>query len=80
MANSIIVKAEWDSEAKVWVATTDDIGGFVAEADNFDDLQPKVMAILADLVELNGFESDLAEIPVHIVASRTDRLGNPKAA
>ncbi len=80
MANSIIVKAEWDSDAKVWVATTEDIAGFVAEADSFDALQPRVMAVLADLIELNGFESDLVEIPVHIVASRTDRLENPQAA
>ncbi len=80
MTNSIIVKAEWDAEAKVWVATTDDVSGFVAEADSFDALQPKVMAVLADLIELNGFESELAEIPVHIVASRTERIGNPQAA
>ena len=80
MTNSIIIKAEWDPEAKVWIATTDDVVGFVAEAESFDELQPKVMAILADLVELNGLDSDLEEVPVHIVGSRTDRLGNPKAA
>lgn len=55
MANSIIVKAEWDEAAMVWVATTDDVSGFVAEAESFDALQPKVMAVLADLIELNGF-------------------------
>lgn len=80
MANSIIVKAEWDAEASVWVATTDDIAGFVTEADNFEALQAKAMAVLADLIALNGFDSDLTEIPVHIVASRTDRLENPQAA
>jgi len=80
MANSIIVKAEWDAEAKVWVATTDDVAGFVTEADSFEALQPKVMAVLGDLIELNGFDSDLAEIPVHIVASRIERIGNPQAA
>jgi hypothetical protein len=79
MTNSIIVKAEWDRDAKVWVATTEDVTGFVAEAQSIEALQPKVMAVLADLIELNGIDCDLAEIPVHILASRTDRLGNPQA-
>ena len=80
MANSIINKAEWDWDAKVWVATTEDVAGFVAESKSIEALQPKVIAVLADLIELNGFDSDLAEIPVHIVANRTERIGNPKAA
>ena len=32
--NSILVKAEWDSEASVWVATSEDVAGLVAEAPN----------------------------------------------
>ena len=78
--NSILIKAEWDEAASVWVATSADVAGLVAESPTLEQLRPKVLAMLADLIELNGIESKLSEIPVHIVASTTDRMGNPRAA
>jgi hypothetical protein len=78
--NSILVKAEWDTEASVWVATSDDIAGLVAEAPTLETLRPKLLAMIADLIELNHIESSLAEIPVHIVAHSLDRMTNPQAA
>ncbi len=78
--NSIIVKAEWDPEVSVWVATTDDIRGMVAEAATLELLRPKVLNMLADLIELNKVEVNLEEIPVHIFAHSIDRMANPLAA
>ncbi|WP_205908131.1 DUF1902 domain-containing protein [Rhizobium wuzhouense] len=51
---SIIVRATWDDEAEVWVATSNDIEGLAVESDSMEKLQPKVMAAVADLLELNG--------------------------
>ena len=77
---SIIVRATWDEEANVWVATSSDIDGLVAEAASIEDLQAKVMAMIEDLLELNGPPSDLPEIPVHFMAEQVSRVTNPRAA
>ena len=74
---SIIVKATWDDEAKVWVATTDDIVGLATEADTLEELREKILTMIHELLELNGSDIDAAEIPVHIVAEQTARVLNP---
>jgi hypothetical protein len=74
---SIIVRASWDDEAEVWVASSKDIDGLSVEAPTLEGLEPKVVAALSDLIELNGIDSDLAEIPVHIMAEQVLRIPNP---
>jgi hypothetical protein len=73
----IIVRASWDDEAEVWVASSKDIDGLSVEAPTLEGLEPKVVAALSDLIELNGIDSDLAEIPVHIMAEQLLRIPNP---
>jgi hypothetical protein len=74
----IIVRADWDSEAKVWVATSDDIG-VATEADTLEQLTSKVVAMVAELLELGADDfSDLPEIPVQIMAQQLARIPNPK--
>ncbi len=72
--NSIIVKAEWDPEASVWVAQSDDAPGLVAESASLEKLRPKVLAMISDLIELNNMQVQLSEIPVHIVTHSLDRM------
>ncbi|MFZ1106535.1 MAG: DUF1902 domain-containing protein [Hyphomicrobiaceae bacterium] len=75
---TIIVRAEWDDEAKVWVATSDDIG-LVTEAETLEALRPKVIDMVTDLLALEGESfSDLPEIPVQIMAQQLARIPNPK--
>lgn len=74
---SIIVRANWDDEAGVWAASSRDIDGLSVEAPTLEALEPKVLAALSDLIELNGIESDLPEIPVHIMAEQLLRIPNP---
>ena len=74
---TIVVQAEWDGEVRVWVATSDDVDGLAVEADTLEELEPKVTAALCDLIELNGIDSDLPEIPVHITATQVSKLPNP---
>ena len=75
--HTIIVRADWDDEAKVWVATSTDIDGLATEAPTLDELSARVLVMVGELLELNGSNSDLADIPVHIVAQRTSRVRNP---
>ena len=76
---SIIVRAIWDAEADVWLATSEDVPGLVAEADTFEALRQTVLVRIGELIELNGAASTLPEIPVHIMAEHMDRIANPAA-
>ena len=74
---TIIVRADWDDEAAVWVATSSDIDGLATEAPTLEELRTKVLIMIEELLELNGGQSDLAEIPVHIMAQQIARVPNP---
>jgi len=52
--SSIVVRAQWDSEAQVWVASSTDIDGLSVEAETIEALNVKVIGALSDLIELNG--------------------------
>jgi hypothetical protein len=78
MKNSIIVRADWDDEAKVWVATSSDIDGLATEAPTLEALREKVLIMVVELLELNDTQlSNLADIPVHIMAQQIARVPNP---
>ena len=49
-----IVNVEWDDEAKVYVATSEDVPGLVAEAPTIDAVREKVMALIPELLEDNA--------------------------
>ena len=51
---SILVHAIWDPEASVFVATSDDVPGLVAEAATQEALQTKLDILIRELLELNG--------------------------
>lgn len=76
---SIIVRAAWDEDARVWVASSSDIAGLSVEAETFEALQTKVIGAVSDLIELNGLGegSDLPEIPIHFMAEQMARIPNP---
>ena len=76
---SILVRAEWDDEARVWVASSKDIDGLSVEAETLEALEPKVTAAIQDLLELNGSNFNSPEIPIHIIAEQTARIPNPAA-
>lgn len=76
----IVVKADWDAEAEVWIATSVDVPGLVAESATLEKLRPKVIAMIEDLIEEGAVAFDLDEIPVHFIASATESMKNPMAA
>ena len=67
---TINVIAEWDEEAAVWFARSDDVAGLVAEAATADELMEILPDIIKDLVRLNGHPafSVGSEIPVCFIA------------
>jgi predicted RNase H-like HicB family nuclease len=72
MARPIVVHADWDSEAGVWVAMTQDLRGLVTEAESIEALRAKLPGMIIDLLE----ETGVADLPasIEIIARASDRL------
>ena len=68
----ITVNAEWDPEAKVWVATSDDVPGLITEADTIEALAEKLSIMIPELLEANGIlvDSAVREMPINLIARR----------
>jgi predicted RNase H-like HicB family nuclease len=52
--SALTIRAEWDSEAGVWVAESDDVPGLVTEADTLERLVERLRVLVPELLELNG--------------------------
>jgi len=48
------VTAEWDEDARVWVASSDDVPGLATGADTFDELIEKLKIVIPELLVENG--------------------------
>ena len=51
------ILAQWDREAGVWVAESEDVPGLVAEADSPNVLAQKLRILIPELLELKGVSS-----------------------
>jgi predicted RNase H-like HicB family nuclease len=52
--NTYHVLADWDPEANVWVATSDDVPGLATEAETIEGLTTRLRTIIPELLEANG--------------------------
>ena len=69
MKKIYFVKAEWDEEAKVWVATSDDVPGLVTEAETMEALFSKLEVNIPELLAENGYP-DIKEISYEVLARK----------
>ncbi len=69
MFRPIVVKAVWDSEAEMWVATSEDVPGLATEAPTTQALVARLNLIIPDLLEANGELVD--QIPYHLISEVT---------
>ena len=72
MARPIVVHADWDADAGVWVATTRDLRGLVTEAETMEALRAKLPGMIRDLLE----EYEITDPPasIEIIARASDTL------
>ncbi|MBR1579761.1 MAG: DUF1902 domain-containing protein [Selenomonadaceae bacterium] len=56
MVEEYVVRLDWDEEAEVWIATSDEIKGLVLESDNVDTLVQRTLKAVPELLEINGQE------------------------
>lgn len=66
----LLVTAEWDAEAAVWVATSDDVPGLATEAPSVEALAEKLATMIPELLELNAASGSAAPIAFELVARR----------
>jgi len=69
VSKPLFVRAEWDEEARVWVATSDDVPGLATEEGTIEALIEKLKVIIPELLEANGEPMD-APVPFEVMTRR----------
>jgi hypothetical protein len=70
----IIVKAAYDAEAGVWYVEDCDLPGVNAWAPTVQELSEKLPAVVLDLLEEQGVDDDLDDVPIEIIAHMSTRV------
>ena len=69
MQKILFIRAEWDPQAGVWVATSDDVPGLATEAETIEALSLKLDSLVPELLEANGcLENE--EVPFELLARK----------
>jgi hypothetical protein len=67
------VRAEWDGEAGVRVASSDDAARLAAGADSFEELIARPERVIPELLEENGLlAADAGDVPFAVSAERVE--------
>jgi hypothetical protein len=69
MTKVLFIRAEWDDEANVWVATSADVLGLVTEAETMDGLSAKLNVMVPELLDANGYP-DGPDVPFELLARK----------
>lgn len=71
MKKPLLVRAEWDPEAGVWVATSDEVPGLVTEAETAEALVEKLKGMIPELLATNRCaEAEEEEYPFELLVRR----------
>jgi predicted RNase H-like HicB family nuclease len=67
------VTAEWDDDARVWVASSEDVPGLATGADTFEGLVEKLKVVIPELLVENGLlPPGTDSVPFEIKAERNE--------
>lgn len=69
MQKILFIRAEWDAEVGVWVATSDDVPGLATEAETLESLSSKLEVMVPELLDANGYP-DGPEVPFELLARK----------
>lgn len=73
MQKPLLIRVEWDEQAAVWSADSDDIPGLATEAATVEVLAGKLKQMIPELLALNGV--DLAgDIGYELLIRRFDSI------
>lgn len=65
----LLVRAEWDDEARVWVATSEDVPGLATEDAQLERLIDRLKTLIPELLAANGIQTQ-AEVPFEVLTRR----------
>jgi predicted RNase H-like HicB family nuclease len=70
------IDADWDADAGVWVATSDDVPGLATEAPTIEGLMEKLRIMIPELLEANQLLSGEASegIAFELTSHRQERV------
>jgi hypothetical protein len=69
----LVVKASYDRDAGVWYVSDSEVPGLATEASSFDALCQRVLDMVPELLELNGWQ-DRGELALEIIAHTTSKV------
>jgi len=70
----LFIMTEWDEEARVWVATSDDVPGLVTEESTVEALIEKLIIMVPELLELNGQDEQNKELAFEMLSRRFESV------
>lgn len=73
MEKPLYVHADWDAEAAVWVATSNDVPGLATEADSVEALIGKLEVLIPELLTANGVSAQ-EPVSFELLARRFDQI------
>jgi predicted RNase H-like HicB family nuclease len=71
-ADTYHVQADWDPEAGVWVATSEDVPGLATEADTIEALTEKLRVMIPELLEVNQVLPSNSAISFELTSHRQE--------
>ncbi len=63
----------WDTEAGVWIATSEDVEGLVLESGSVDVLIERVRFAIPELLKLNN-KADSETVNLHFLSERYEKV------
>ncbi len=67
------INLNWDNEAGVWIATSDDVDGLVLESGSIDALIERVRFAVPELLNLND-KNKLEVANLHFLSERYEKV------
>lgn len=72
--NALKIMATWDDDARVWVATSDDVLGLAIEASTMDALIERLKIVIPELLECNHQMELNHEVPFILEGKFTGKI------
>lgn len=69
----LFIRVEWDEEAQVWIATSDDVPGLATEEETMEALVKKLKQLIPELLEANDVHFK-DSVPLEILTRRFEVL------
>ena len=79
MQKVFAIHVEWDNNASIWCATSEDILGLATEADSIDNLFNKLSSMIPELMLFNKI-TDQTEIVYEVLARKSSIAHIPSEA